>query len=154
MITSVLWLLIKRRHLQAFPSRMSFEGFESYRMQFVICHCETVPSSMMQWKRSHTLQLTLSHWPQLVALHKQKLLQVSMVLGVGLRWKERKKVFHVFARFKVNWMMCSSVTSADEAVRSSVHLINNKHRVWLYNTAVEKDWNLTAGTAFSLHAHL
>lgn len=41
-----------------------------------------------------------------------------------------------------------SVTSADQAVIDSVHLINNRHRGQLYKAAVQKGCNLTADTAF------
>lgn len=41
-----------------------------------------------------------------------------------------------------------AVTSADEAVISSVHLINNGHTGQLYKAAVQKGCNLTADAAF------
>lgn len=61
-----------------------------------------------------------------------------------------KGVQESFPRFcKVQSEQCAfSVTSADEAVISSVHLINNKHRGQLYKAAVQKACNLTADIAF------
>lgn len=46
-----------------------------------------------------------------------------------------------FPRFcKVQSERCAfPVTSADEAVIASVHLINNRRRGWLCNAAVQKD---------------
>lgn len=61
-----------------------------------------------------------------------------------------KGVQESFPHFcKVQSKQCAfPVASADEAVISSVHLINNRHRGQLYKAAVQKGSNLTADTAF------
>lgn len=65
-----------------------------------------------------------------------------------------KGVQESFPRFcKVQSEQCAfSVTSADEAVISLVHLINNRHRGQLYKAAVQKGCNLTADMLTFSHA--
>lgn len=124
--------------MQAFPSRISFEGSESYRMQFVIRRREAVPSSMMQRKRGRPPAAHTS--PPTPA---RRTARTEALTGGCRPCRAARGSFPPFPR---GWKRLVLLLPRRQAglPRPRVTSVNNRHGGWLDKAAVQKGGKLTA----------